>query len=100
MSNIETGGRIKHGDDEYVIGDELGKGGFGRVFKSERIRPLRSPVPVVVKVPHPDVMKDPILAQKFARKARILANIRHPNVVRIIAYLEFEDGEPLCANVA
>jgi serine/threonine protein kinase len=94
MTELKTGLRVAHGDDRYVIGEMLGSGGFGAVYKAELTNPtLTAPMPVVVKVPHPSVLSNPELLQKFSREARILANISHPHVVRIIAFWEFEDGD-------
>ncbi len=91
---IGVGTTITHGTDRYEVTRTLGSGGFGSTFVAVRRSPDRTPVDVVIKVPAPHVLTDPIWAQKFAREARILANVHHPNVVRIIAYWEFaKSGE-------
>lgn len=88
---LGPGVTVKHGADEYVIGRPLNSGGFGATFLAERTKP--TPLKVVVKVPHSQWLADPIWAQKFAREARILANVKHPHVVRIVTYWEFAAGE-------
>lgn len=90
---INIGTRVKHGTDVYEVTDLLNSGGFGTAFLAERQSPGMAPIIVVVKVPAFHVLAHPIWSQKFAREARILANINHPNVVKIIAYWEFPDGE-------
>jgi serine/threonine protein kinase len=84
--------QLEAGRGRLVIGEKLGFGGFGTVFKAQHTRPSGAKFDVVVKVPHAEVTADPVLSKKFAREARIL-NIDHPNVVRIIAHWTFPDGD-------
>lgn len=91
MSNIKTGTTITHGATEYVIRELISSGGFGDAYRAERTKP--SAQEVVVKVPTATVANDPIWSKKFEREARILANISHPNVVKIVAFWEFTNGD-------
>lgn len=88
---IETGTIVTWGAHQYVIRELIKSGGFGNAFRAERTLP--SPAEVVVKVPAAHVIADPIWSKKFAREARILANIDHANVVKVVAFWEFPDGE-------
>lgn len=88
---IKTGAKITHGESEYIIRELISSGGFGDAYRAERIKPL--PGEVVVKIPTATVASDPIWSKKFEREARILANIDHPNVVKIVAFWEFKDGK-------
>jgi len=86
---FDIGTKVTHGPDVYEVKDVLKAGGFGIAFRAERTSPGSPPTMVVIKVPAAHVLADPVWSQKFAREARILANISHLNVVKIIAYWEF-----------
>lgn len=88
---IKTGTKVTQGANEYVIRELISSGGFGEAYRAERIKP--SPAEVVVKVPTATVANDPIWSKKFEREARILANIAHANVVKIVAFWDFKNGE-------
>jgi serine/threonine protein kinase len=87
---IDIGTEIPVPPETFRVIDRLSAGGFGQTFLAER-HPSGSKV--VIKIPQPFVLTHPIWSQKFAREARILANIRHPNVVKILAFWEWETGE-------
>lgn len=86
----------------YRILGALGSGGMGAVFEAEH-RLLERPV--VVKVLHPDLIRDPELVQRFQREARLAAKLSHPNVVTVyeaeqigttyLLVMEFIKGENL-----
>lgn len=64
----------------YLLGEELGRGSFGRVFRAARVDGLR-PVPVAVKIPH---SLDPADAA-FLREADAWLKIEgHANVVPLL----------------
>jgi serine/threonine protein kinase len=86
---ITVGTRVTHGTDVYDLKSVLSSSGFGIAYLAERHSAASPPTEVVVKVPAAHVLANPVWSQKFAREARILANINHPNVVKIIAYWEF-----------
>jgi serine/threonine protein kinase len=88
---IQIGTRVRHGAEEYVLTDLLNSGGFGDAFLANRVTP--SAKEVVVKVPRATVLADPIWSKKFEREARILANIKHRNVVKIVAFWAFSSGD-------
>ncbi|NRD67499.1 serine/threonine protein kinase [Corallococcus exiguus] len=87
---IAEGTIVSHGKNEYRIGNLLKSGGFGQVFEAQRTKP--DTLPIVVKIPASHVANDPVWSKKFEREARILANIKHRNVVKIIAFWKFPDG--------
>lgn len=93
--SIDIGTTITHGSYEYEIVEEINDGGFGRVFRAKR-RP--NGADIAVKIPAAHVLAHPIWRKKFAREARILANVKHPNVVKIVAFWEFPDGDMALAQ--
>ena len=64
----------------YEIEKELGRGGFGVVFRARR---LSDGVPVAVKVLLPRVAVRPAEMEKFLREMTITAQLRHPNIVKL-----------------
>jgi serine/threonine protein kinase len=64
----------------YEIEKELGRGGFGVVFRARR---LSDGVPVAIKVLLPRVAVKPVEMEKFLREMTITAQLRHPNIVKL-----------------
>jgi pSer/pThr/pTyr-binding forkhead associated (FHA) protein len=64
----------------YEIEKELGRGGFGVVFRARRIA---DGVPVAIKVLLPRVAVRPAEMQKFLREMTVTAQLRHPNIVKL-----------------
>lgn len=84
---IGIGTVVTHGDEVWVIDEFIAEGGFGKVFHATRTKPY--PMEAAVKIPADHVLADRILSKKFEREARILANLKHPNVVKVIAFWKF-----------
>lgn len=79
---------LRGGEVEYVFTKELSTGGFGTTYLAQQ---RKGPTPdrlVAIKVPRIDILRDPVWSKKFAREARILASIDHPNVVKSIGFWE------------
>jgi serine/threonine protein kinase len=69
------------GDRRFKLLDELGRGAHGVVWKAfDR----RRDVFVAVKVLHPDIASDRVRREQFFRAARLMSELQHPNVVRVI----------------
>jgi serine/threonine protein kinase len=85
---IAVGIIVRRGDEEWVIDQFIAAGGFGKVFHATRRKP--SPMEAAIKIPADHVLADPILSKKFEREARILANLEHPNVVKVIEVWNFK----------
>src|SRR5690349_5316016 len=66
--------------DDYELLEELGSGGFGRVY---RARDLGLEREVAIKVLHPALTADLGVVERFRREAQLAARLRHPNVVSI-----------------
>ena len=66
--------------DDYELLAELGRGGFGRVY---RVRDLHLERIVALKVLDPVLTREPAAVERFRREAQLAARLRHPNVVDI-----------------
>jgi serine/threonine-protein kinase len=78
-SGFESRLRRALGDD-YELLEEIGAGGFGRVY---RARDLGLERDVAIKVLHPSLTADPGVMERFRREAQLAARLRHPNIVSI-----------------
>lgn len=66
--------------DKYVLLDRIGQGGMGQVFLARDTKLQR---PVAIKLLSPERMKNSRARARFAREARIGAQLQHENLVRI-----------------
>ncbi len=66
--------------DDYELLNELGSGGFGRVY---RVRDLHLERMVALKILHPLLTQDPAVVERFRREAQLAARLNHPNIVNI-----------------
>ena len=89
-------------DGTYVVGDRIGKGAYAEIYRATDSKLGR---PVAIKLFTGD-LSDPELMRRFEREARIIARLKHPNIVAIhgigntssgAAYLvlEFLEGHTL-----
>lgn len=75
----------------FVVRRRIGRGGMGCVYLCDD-RLLRSQAAVkVLRSP------DPGARRRFQAEARILAHVRHPRLVQVLAVGETEDGAPFLA---
>ncbi len=74
-------GRLRRAlGDDYELLEEIGAGGFGRVY---RARDLGLEREVALKVLHPSLTADPAVMERFRREAQLAARLRHPSIVSI-----------------
>lgn len=71
----------------YRLVDRIGHGGMGEVFRARQIGVDREVAIKVLRAREADAER-----QRFAREARAIAALRHPNTVRLFDYLLADDG--------
>ena len=74
----------------YRIIEQLGQGGMATVYKAYHASLDRY---VALKVLHPAFLEDKNFHARFAREAKLVARLEHPNIVPIYDYAEHE-GRP------
>lgn len=69
----------------YRLEQRVAKGGMAWVYRGwhENLK-----VPVAVKLLYPELVEEPELYQRFLNEARMLAQMRHPNIVQVYDVLE------------
>ncbi|MFF2811335.1 serine/threonine-protein kinase [Streptomyces sp. NPDC058000] len=70
---------------DYLLGDEIGRGGMAVVYKAEDLRLGRT---VALKLLAPELARNDTFRQRFAHESRVAAAIDHPHIVPV-----FEAGE-------
>jgi serine/threonine-protein kinase len=75
----------------YVLGDVLGAGGMGVVYRAVDLEHGHD---VALKVLHPRHRSNPIATQRFAAEADAGTCVRHPNVVAVLDHGASADGAP------
>lgn len=73
---------------QYELGPELGRGGMGVVFLARDVTLARD---VAVKAVHPELAIHSTIAQRFLAEARMIARLRHPNIVTVYTAGEADD---------
>ena len=75
---------------KYEIQEELGRGGMATVYRAHDARLGRD---IALKVIHPHLRDSPEVVQRFAVEARIVAKLRHPNIVEVYDVSDPKDQE-------
>jgi serine/threonine protein kinase len=78
MSRSDRIGQILGG--RYRIEEILGQGGMSSVYKAFDPNLQRQ---VAIKLIHPHLSADPKFTARFEEEARVVANLRHPNIVQV-----------------
>ena len=74
---------------QLEIFELIGKGGMGAVYRARQRELDRI---VALKILPPGIGDDPAFAERFAREARALAKLSHPNIVTLFEFGRAEDG--------
>ena len=73
---------------DYLIQSQLGEGGMARVYKAHHVRLRRD---VAIKVISSPSISD--FQTRFEREAQVIANLEHPNIVKVFDFREVEGGK-------
>ncbi len=73
----------------YEIRDEIGRGGFGTVYRAFQANVNRD---VAVKVLNEDASRSEKVVQRFEVEAKIISKLQHPNTLSLIDYGRTETG--------
>ncbi len=73
----------------YRLGEVLGSGGMGQVFRAEHRTLERK---VAIKLLHPHLSSDPELVRRFFTEAKIVNRINHEHIVEIHDFVVEPDG--------
>lgn len=65
----------------YEVGKLLGKGGMGAVYRARRLSDGQE---VALKLLRPEVVVEPRAREVFLREVAVTAQLRHPNLVRLL----------------
>jgi serine/threonine protein kinase/sugar lactone lactonase YvrE len=77
--------------DRYRLGEVLGRGGMGTVY---RATDLHTGGTVAVKVVHPHLAHDPVYNARLRREGQALITLTSPRVVRLVDVDALPDGGP------
>jgi serine/threonine protein kinase len=81
---------IGHRVGTYLITERLGSGGTAEVFKGIDVMLKRD---VAIKVLRPEIASDPDFPERFRHEAQILAQLCHPNIASVHAFLHEGDTQ-------
>jgi serine/threonine protein kinase len=76
--------------DGFELGAVIGRGGMGTVHLARQLDLDRE---VVVKLVTPGLSRDPEFVERLTREARLMAGLRHPNIVVVHQLAGTADGD-------
>ncbi len=71
----------------YKLGEKLGQGGMGQVFRAVDINNREN---VAIKLLNEELLEDPANRHRFRNEGRLLATFNHPNIVKVLEIGETE----------
>ncbi len=95
--------RLSREASEYEVLQPIGEGGMASVYKAVQLHPPaewvqaygRIPRIVAIKFPHREMIeRDDTFEDRFAREARLVSGIQHPNVIGVYEVGLDEDYQP------
>ena len=86
--NLSLRGKIL-GDKDILVGEMIGRGGMGDVYKAKQLSLHRN---IAVKIIKRDMNCNNDAKDSFLREAIVTGNLEHPNIVPVYDVAETEDG--------
>lgn len=74
---------------KYEIGDRLGEGAMGRVYRARQVTLDKE---IAIKVLHRHLTGDARITRRFHREARAASRLAHPNSLQILDFGATDDG--------
>ena len=85
LASIKTGNIIPTNSSFYMIGKQLGKGAFGKVYLGlHRLTGLK----VAIKAIDKSIIQDERTRRKVFQEVYVMKKISHPNVIRLLEVFE------------
>ncbi|WP_224372649.1 protein kinase domain-containing protein [Hyalangium versicolor] len=82
---LREGGQLREGDSlgdgRYLLLRRVGRGGFATVWEAHD---ELMDQPVAIKVLHSDLSRDPMRRERFFRGARVMSELAHPAIVKVL----------------
>ncbi len=79
-------------DERFRIEESLSAGGMGAVYRATQLSVQRE---VALKVVRPELDTEELFMERFFREARVVAELSHPNIVRLIDFGQDRDRDLL-----
>jgi len=68
---------------KYLLDAEIARGGMSRVYRARLREPTELQQPIAIKQILPELAADPEFIELFAREAKTLVQLSHPNIVPV-----------------
>ena len=75
-------------DERFRVEELVGTGGMGAVYRGVQLSVQRS---VAIKVLRPELVDREVMLERFFREAKVVSELTHPNIVRLVDFGQDED---------
>src|SRR5262245_34652031 len=90
MAHLTPLGAFPQKFGHYLVEAYLGPGGMDTVHRAhDRVLDIE----VALKIPFPELLRNPVDRERFLHEARIGARLRHPNICRTVGYGTVDDTD-------
>jgi serine/threonine protein kinase len=75
---------------QYYLEKRLAMGGMAEIFRAQRVGAAGFVKDVVIKRIHPEFSEDTEFVRMFINEAKLVAMLRHPNIVQVLDFDQFD----------